>query len=31
VDIVERCFVVATATSFFVLIAATTWFGILTF
>ncbi len=29
-DMVERCFFVATATSFLVLIAATTWYGMLT-
>ncbi len=30
-DIVERWFIVAAATSFVVLVAATTWFGIMTF
>jgi hypothetical protein len=30
-DIVERCFIVAAAASFVVLIAATTWFSMLTF
>ncbi len=30
-DVLERCFLVAAATSFVVLIAATTWFGFLTF
>jgi hypothetical protein len=30
-DRVERCFIVAAATSLVVLIAATTWFGFLTF
>ena len=30
-DVLERCFLVAAATSFMVLIAATTWFGFLTF
>jgi len=30
-DIVERCFIVAAATSFFILVGATTWFSLLTF
>ncbi len=30
-DSLERCFIVAAATSFLVLIGATTWFGFMTF